>query len=157
MSTKKVQAAVRHKYMVAHPLTITLSHYHTNSPQSSMQSYSRNPTADSSNFEDFEDLMTLSRSTDARKRLAALRTFCPCKVKKEVDQLWERVLEMTSDPDDGVRYQVVHTLCDGSPREREEQIIDALRSMRNDKCPKIRRAVRRALVSYDKTGKWNIL
>jgi vesicle coat complex subunit len=78
-------------------------------------------------------------------------------VRKEVDQLWERVLEMTGDPDDQVRYQVLHTLCDGSPRAREEQVIDALRSMRNDKCDKVRRQVRRALVSYDKTGKWNIL
>jgi hypothetical protein len=127
----------------------------------------RNPAAAASRYaadaagadviEDFEVLLTQSRSADPRQRLAALREFCPCQVRKEVDQLWERVLEMTGDPDDQVRYQVLHTLCDGSPRAREEQVIDALRSMRNDKCDKVRRQVRRALVSYDKTGKWNIL
>lgn len=101
--------------------------------------------------------MVQSRSTDPRQRLNALREFCPCKVRKEVDQLWDRVLEMTNDSNDRVRYQVLHTLCDGSPREREEQIIEALRTMRNDECPKIRRQVRRALASYERTGKWNIL
>lgn len=108
-------------------------------------------------YEDFEALLAMSKSTDARKRLAALREFCPCKVRKEIDQIWDRVLEMTSDPNDQVRYQVLHTLCDGSPKEREEQIIEALLSMRNDKCDKVKRNVRRALVSYDRTGKWNIL
>ncbi len=108
-------------------------------------------------MDDFETLLERTHSTKATERLQALKEFCPCKVLKEVDQIWERVINMTDDPDDRVRYQVLHTLCDGSPTHREEQIIEALGRLRNDPCPKIRRATRRALTSYDKTGKWNIL
>ncbi len=50
---------------------------------------------------------------------------------------------MTADPDAVVRYQVLHTLCDGSPKEREDDIVSALQKMWNDPDEKIRRAVRR--------------
>lgn len=61
--------------------------------------------------------------------------------------------QMTSDPDPTVRYQIVHTLCDGSPRTREEQVLEALMKMWNDPDDKIRRAVRRAIGEYRRTGK----
>ncbi|KAL6040729.1 HEAT repeat domain-containing protein [Balamuthia mandrillaris] len=93
-------------------------------------------------YEDFEELLVLSKSPNASERLLALKEFCPCKVRKEVDQVWTRVLQMTDDPDDRVRYQVLHTLCDGSPREREEEIISSLEGMWNDKNEKIRKQVR---------------
>jgi hypothetical protein len=69
--------------------------------------------------------------------------YSPCKVQKDFDVIWARVLEMTDDPDPIVRYQVLHTLCDGSPKEREADIISALQKMWNDPEDKIRRAVRR--------------
>jgi len=116
-----------------------------------------NCTRTSDDFEDFEELLRLSEDPSPAQRLKALKQFCPCQVRKEVDQIWTRVLAMTNDPDDKVRYQVLHTLCDGSPSHMEDQIISALESMRNDENLKIRRQVRRALISYKKTGKWNIL
>jgi len=102
-------------------------------------------------------MLELSKSEDARERLRALREFCPCKVRKDFDEVWDRVFEMTDDTDEAVRYQVLHTLCDGAPQELEDRIIPVLEVMYNDKCEKIRRQARRVLCSYRKTGKWNIL
>jgi hypothetical protein len=51
----------------------------------------------------------------------------------------------------------MHTLCDGSPASREADIIAALEGMYNDPSEKLRRKVRQAVMSYRKTGKWNIL
>jgi len=108
-------------------------------------------------FEDVSGYIAATRSSDPRVRKLALKNMCPCRVLKDVDVIWDRVLEMTVDEDVGVRYQTVHSLCDGSPRSREEQIVAALRGMRNDSDEKIRRAVRRALCSYERTGRWNVL
>jgi len=93
-------------------------------------------------------MLELSKSENARDRLRALREFCPCKVRKDFEEVWERVFEMTDDPDEAVRYQVLHTLCDGSPHELEEKIIPVLEVMYNDSCEKIRRQARRVLNSY---------
>lgn len=98
-----------------------------------------------------------THNSNPQVRKAALKEMCPCRVQKEVDQIWDRVFEMVTDPDAVVRYQVLHTLCDGSPREREAQVIPALESMWNDEDDKIKRAVRRALNEYRRTGNWNIL
>jgi len=108
-------------------------------------------------WEDFAELLELSKSEDPRDRLKALREFCPCKVRKDLTEVWDRIFEMTHDPDDYVRYQVLHSLCDGSPHELEERIVPVLEEMYNDGCEKIRRQARRVLCSYRKTGKWNIL
>jgi len=64
---------------------------------------------------------------------------------------------MIDDPDPVVRYQVLHNLCDGSPKIREEEVIKALESMHNDTDPYIRRRVHQVLSNYRRTGKWNIL
>ncbi len=42
--------------------------------------------------------------TDVRRR--ALREMCPCRVKQDLTDFWNRVLEMTHDPDPIVRQQV---------------------------------------------------
>ena len=108
-------------------------------------------------FETVDEYLAGTHDSNPQMRKRALKAMCPCKVQKEIDQIWERVFEMVKDPDPVVRYQVLHTLCDGSPREREEEVIAALESLWNDEDDKIRRAVRRALNEYRRTGKWNIL
>eukprot|EP01100_Stratorugosa_tubuloviscum_P001324 TRINITY_DN1295_c0_g1_i1.p1 TRINITY_DN1295_c0_g1~~TRINITY_DN1295_c0_g1_i1.p1 ORF type:complete len:117 (+),score=44.81 TRINITY_DN1295_c0_g1_i1:139-489(+) len=105
----------------------------------------------------FEEIMDGTRDSNANVRVRALRQICPCRVKKEIDELWERVFEMITDEDERVRYQVLHTLCDGSPTHMEEKVVEVLDIFRNDKCEKIKRQARRALTSYQRTGKWNIL
>lgn len=91
------------------------------------------------------------------KRKKALRELCPCHVKCDIPEVWERIIEMTKDPDPDVRYQALHNLCDGSPNRREEQIIDILNQMHNDEDKYIRRRVHQILSTYRKTGKWNVL
>lgn len=58
---------------------------------------------------------------------------------------------------DEVRYQVLHNLCDGSPNDREEEVIAAVKTFERDSCKKIKRAVNQVLASYNRTGKWNVM
>jgi hypothetical protein len=106
---------------------------------------------------DVGDFIELTRDPDPRIRKRALRKLCPCKLKSDIEQVWDRVFEMYTDSDEDVRYQVMHTLCDGSPKDREIQVITTLELMWNDPEEKIRRKVRKALNSYRRCGKWNIL
>jgi len=104
-----------------------------------------------------EDFLELTKSTNPQIRKQALKTLCPCKVKSDIELIWNRVFEMYNDEDAGCRYQILHTICDGSPKEREEKVIETLEALWNDPDEKIRRNVRKALNSYRRTGKWNIL
>ena len=63
-----------------------------------------------------DDLLELTRSDDPKERASALRELCPCHVKFNDRQAWDRTLEMANDPDAKVRSTVLHMLCDGSPR-----------------------------------------
>ena len=104
-----------------------------------------------------EDIIELTKHEDPQVRQVALREMCPCRVKKDLSDFWTRVLEMLHDDAANVRYQVLHTLCDGSPSHLELDVADALEVFNRDPDKKIRRAAHRALTAYRKTGKWNIL
>eukprot|EP01121_Diplochlamys_sp_Union-15-3_P012667 TRINITY_DN3829_c0_g1_i1.p1 TRINITY_DN3829_c0_g1~~TRINITY_DN3829_c0_g1_i1.p1 ORF type:complete len:228 (+),score=51.42 TRINITY_DN3829_c0_g1_i1:87-770(+) len=106
---------------------------------------------------DIEEFMKLTYDPNPLVRKKALRELCPCQVKKDIDRFWERTIEMVTDSDEKVRYQVLHNLCDGSPLEREEQIIAAIEKLHNDDDKVVRRTVHRVLSHYRRTGKWNIL
>jgi hypothetical protein len=64
---------------------------------------------------------------------------------------------VVSDEDAKVRPDVLHTLCDGSPRTREPDVVAALERLYNDPDPKLRRKVRRVLTQYRAGGRINIL
>lgn len=102
-------------------------------------------------------ILQRSRSTNATERKAALKSMCPCKVKREIDPFWVRIVEMCSDPDESVRYQVLHSLCDGSPARIEELVAETVRSFWNDPSEKIKRAARRAYNSWQRGDGINIL
>eukprot|EP01116_Phalansterium_solitarium_P009635 TRINITY_DN23888_c0_g1_i1.p1 TRINITY_DN23888_c0_g1~~TRINITY_DN23888_c0_g1_i1.p1 ORF type:complete len:117 (-),score=14.93 TRINITY_DN23888_c0_g1_i1:72-422(-) len=106
---------------------------------------------------DFDEILAATHSSNPTLRKMALREFCPCHVRKDFDIVWARVLEMITDEDENVREQVVHSLCDGSPRHREEDVIAALESLWNDPSEKIKRKVRRVLTEYRRSGAWNVL
>jgi hypothetical protein len=102
----------------------------------------------------------LMARTKPQTRKLYLRELCPCHVKRDVEIVWDRILEMTNvrrralltssicddelslfaphthththtqDPDPAVRYQVMHNLCDGSPATRELDVIVALGTFR---------------------------
>jgi vesicle coat complex subunit len=103
-----------------------------------------------------DGVIQATKSSNPMVRKKALKELCPCHVKKDVDEIWSRIFEMVTDPDARVRDQVVHSLCDGSPKWRETEVIEALESLRNDKDERVRKRVRKALASYQFGGTWNI-
>ena len=94
-----------------------------------------------------------SKDDDPKQRRAALMALCPCHVRADVKAVWDRLLEMQTDEDAGVRSLVLHCLTDGSPRSREQEVVAALEGLANDPDPKLRRRARRALSDYRRTGR----
>jgi hypothetical protein len=80
-----------------------------------------------------------------------------CKVKYDIDLFWARIFEMVDDKGDDVRYQVLHTICDGSPNYLESKISETLEIFNRDPNNKIRRKTHKVLANYLKYGKWNVL
>jgi hypothetical protein len=44
--------------------------------------------------ESFDDYLARTRDPNAHKRARAIREFCPCKVQKDIDEVWQRIFEM---------------------------------------------------------------
>ena len=104
-----------------------------------------------------EQIITESRDTNPKLRLKALKQMCPCKVLDDFDKLWTRIFEMVDDTDSDIRYQVLHTICDGSPSHLETKVAESLEKFNHDPDQKIRRRAHKVLASYLRTGKWNVL
>lgn len=104
-----------------------------------------------------ETIISLTKHQSARVRQRALKEMCPCIVKEDLTDFWERVMEMIEDESATVRYQVMHTLCDGSPGHMEDKVADALDIFNNDPDRKIRRKAHQVLTGYRRTGKWNVM
>lgn len=113
--------------------------------------------ADMNESEDVIAILKQSHSSNPTERKAALKNMCPCRVKREIDPFWVRIVEMCSDPNDSVRYQVLHSLCDGSPANLEDLVAETVRGFWNDPCEKIRRGARRAYNSWQRGDGINIL
>ena len=92
---------------------------------------------------------------DPALRKRAVRELCPCELKVNHSETWDRILELTCDRDVGVRRNALHTLIDGSPREREPEVVGALEGMRDDPDAKLRRHARKLLARYRRTGRIN--
>ncbi|MEE9253610.1 MAG: HEAT repeat domain-containing protein, partial [Pseudomonadales bacterium] len=71
----------------------------------------------------FRQILDQTRDADPRVRARAVGELCPCELKVNEADVWDRILEMCTDPDAKVRSLVFHVLCDGSPGEREQQIV----------------------------------
>ncbi len=106
---------------------------------------------------DVNVIIALSKHPEGLVRKRSLVEMCPCRVKKDIDKFWLRVLEMANDEEALVRAQVLHTLCDGSPKHLEYRIIELIDEFNRDADPEIRRKAHKVLSSYNRTGKWNIL
>lgn len=96
-------------------------------------------------------------SSNPKTRSQSVRQLCPCDVKANVPEVWERILAMVDDPDPATRYQVLHVLCDGSPRTIETGALEALDKLRNDPVKRIRKNARKALGEYSRKGRLNVL
>ena len=106
---------------------------------------------------DVDVIIALSKHMDPEVRKKSLVEMCPCRVKCAIEKFWERVFEMAADENSGVRAQVLHTLCDGSPKNMEFKVIETMQEFNVDTNSYIRRRAHKVLVSYKNTGKWNIL
>jgi hypothetical protein len=104
-----------------------------------------------------DETLALTRDEDARVRAEALRRLCPCHVRANIPQIWDRVLEMVDDPEARIRRHILHLLCDGSPREREQQVLGALGRFAHDDDERLRRRARGVLAQHKRTGRVNVL
>ncbi len=102
-----------------------------------------------------DEVLRETYDPDPALRKQAVRDLCPCELKLNDAATWDRILELTCDPDLGVRRNALHTLIDGSPREREADVVAALEGMRDDAHLKLRRQVRKILARYRRTGRIN--
>lgn len=73
--------------------------------------------------DDMDEILKYTQSEDADIRLEAVKQLCPCKVERDIDEFWSRVLEMVGDEDVRIRQRVLHILCDGSPDRLEEAVM----------------------------------
>ena len=106
---------------------------------------------------DIDVIIDLTSHENAQVRQKALREMCPCRVKMDISDFWQRVIEMVDDPATNVRQQVLHTMCDGSPAHMEYEVAEALEAFNRDPDAKIRRKAHKVLTAYRRTGKWNVL
>ena len=106
---------------------------------------------------DVDVIISLSKHPNPSVRKKSLVEMCPCRVRLDIERFWERVFEMITDNDPSVRAQVLHTLCDGSPKHLEHRIVDAIQVFNTDSDTDIRRKAHKVLSAYNRTGKWNIL
>jgi len=102
-------------------------------------------------------MLERTHSPDAKERARALRDLCPCEIRVNVDDVWDRVLEMAGDPDPHVRSLVLHTLCDGSPASRRDDVVGAVEAMQQDVDTRLRRRARGVMAAYRRTGRINQL
>ena len=103
--------------------------------------------------DDIAAALEQTRDPDPKVRRAALLPLCPCHVRSDVTRIWDRIFEMQSDADPGVRSIVLHQLTDGSPKAREAEVLEAIEQLAQDPDLKIRRRARRALSEYRRSGK----
>lgn len=107
--------------------------------------------------EDIDTILEFTHHEDNDVRLEAIKQLCPCKSQKDIEVFWERVFEMADDEDARIRSRVLHIICDGSPERVVDQVYEALSRFNYDKDSEIRRTAHKVMVTYERTGKWNIL
>ena len=107
--------------------------------------------------DEIEAALRLTHHPDPRVRRDAVHELCPCRLKANHQAVWDRLIAMAGDEDAKVRGQVLHTLADGSPRERERDVVATIEGMQDDPDLSLRRRVRKLLAQYRRTGKINVL
>jgi hypothetical protein len=107
--------------------------------------------------DEIDGLLERTGSSDAAERAEALRSLCPCHVKRNDGRVWDRILALANDPSAKVRSHVFHLLADGSPRLREADVVAAIERLQQDPDEKLRRRARKLLAHYRRGGRINVL
>lgn len=102
-------------------------------------------------------IFELSYDENDDVRLAAVSELCPCRVRDDIEAVWNRIFELVDDTNAGIRSRVLHILCDGSPEKYADRISDAIDKLHKDKDRDVRKIANRVMGSIKATGKWNIL
>src|SRR5690348_14167354 len=98
--------------------------------------------------DDIDELLVRTKSTDPAIRAKALQSLCPCHVKRNEPRVWDRILSLVDDPSQRVRSHVFHLLADGSPHEREADVVTAIERLQQDPDERLRRRARKLLAAY---------
>ena len=107
--------------------------------------------------EEMDEILALTSCKDERVRLKATREMCPCHVKADREEFWDRIFKLAHDDSEEIRYQVLHNMCDGSPPHLEDKVMKTLEIFNRDSSKKIRRAAHQVMGSYLHTGEWNVM
>src|ERR1700761_224676 len=93
--------------------------------------------------ESVPELLKMTYDENPATRREGVQYLCPCHMRRNRPEVWDRILELARDTDLGVRKTVFHILGDGSPPEREQDVIAAMESMYQDPDLKLRRCARK--------------
>jgi HEAT repeat protein len=107
--------------------------------------------------EEIDALLEQTGDANPKVRAFAVQALCPCHTKRNDTRVWDRVLELVEDPALDVRRWVFHLLGDGSPRDRESQMVAAMEQFTRDPDRKLRRRARQVLAKYRSGGTINVL
>jgi hypothetical protein len=107
--------------------------------------------------DEIDELLERTSSPDAAERAEALRSLCPCHVKRNEPRVWDRILLLANDSSPKVRSNAFHLLADGSPRERECDVVAAIERLQHDPDEKLRRRARKLMAQYRRGGRINAL
>ncbi len=102
------------------------------------------------------ELLALSGSRDPRVRRVAVKNLCPCHVRRQRDDVWQRLIEMAADPEPGVRIDVLHALTDGSPDSLADRVLAIVAEHCGDRDPKVSRYARYLRARQLRLGKVNV-
>ena len=105
---------------------------------------------------DIADWIALSATSEVECRRDAVHALCPCEVRADIPEVWNRILELAGDPDAHVRRLVIHALCDGSPIRYRTAVLNALEKLAQDSDDGVRRRARKALAAHRRTGTVNV-
>jgi hypothetical protein len=85
-----------------------------------------------------DELLSLTQARDPDVRRVAVKNLCPCHVQRDRTDVWSRLLHLASDPNPGVRLDVLHNLTDGSPPHLAQAVVTVVESLMHDPDTNVR-------------------